>query len=462
MNRIVIIGAGSFGGSIAELLAKDSSVTVVDNDAERIAKIRTRIDARFIVGSAETPSVLEKAGCAQADAIIAVTSNDIVNLSVCHICKTLFTHGDSIIRIARIRNHELSNNETILESFGVTEAYNTEDLISDAMVGVLDFFGASRVQKYWSEKAIVLLLKVTALYEINNKTIKEFYAENPNYSFNIIAIHRKNEIIKVTAETKIFDNDELLVVSRSKDIIHALNHDKVDMKSAKIFIAGGGNIGESIAKKSEANYNVTLIEPSQSLCAKLVQNLNATIVDQGDPTDVNILRSEDIEHAYYFCAVTENDEVNIMSALLAKQLGCKKTAVLVNRNHYQKVLLDHDMDTVISPSEITVGTILKALHERERNRIQAIDEAGAHILETTIREKAKIEGKKFNEINWPENVIPCALGSVVIKDNEITNEFNLHFNHSDEVVKAGDCIIVYVTDQHNSTINDLTDIPFYA
>ena len=459
MDRMVVLGAGSFGGSIAEVLAKDMLVTVVDMDAEKLNRLRPRIDARFIVGDAQSPTLLAKAGCEEADAILAVTASDAVNLNSCHLCNLLFGESGTTTRIARIRNQEISKNQKLLEAFGVSQAYNTEELISEAVANVIKFVGASKVHTFFKGEANVLLARVQKGDTLSGKTIAEWEKEIPDLQYRVIAVHRGEKIFAAKPDMAIAEGDELMILSRSNDGIKAINanRDNGDISSKKVFIAGGGTIGEAIAMRLEKDYQVTLIEPDPTRCAHLVQHLGSTLVDTGDPTDAGILRGEDIEHALYFCAVSEHDEVNIMSALLAKQLGCSKTAVLVNRNAYQKVLLEHDMDTVISPSEITVGTLLEAIGERRRERIHTINEMGAHVLEFTVMEGSEITGNEFSSVPWPKNIIPCALGR-----NGNGGNLAVSLPDSELVINAGDRIIVYVTDRNNNTLNELLDLPFYA
>ena len=458
MDRIVVLGAGSFGGSIAEVLAKEHLVTVVDVDSEKLNILRPRVDARFIAGEAQSPSILTKAGCEEADAILAVTASDVVNLSACHICNTLFGESGKATRIARIRNREISEDRNLLDAFGVSQAYNTEDLVSEAVSNVIEFVGARKVHRFFGGDTNIMLIKVRASDASVGKKIGEWQSSDPDLSFRVIALQRGEKITRPLPETRISKDDELLVVSRSNDCIKAINLHKKDsdLLSNKVFIAGGGTIGEAIAARLEDHYNVTLIEPDPARCARLVQNLGSTLVDNGDPTDASMLRSEDIEHALYFCAVTEKDEVNIMSALLAKQLGCEKTAVLVNRNAYQQVLLDHEMDTVISPSEITVGTLLRAIGERRREQIHAMNELGAHLLEFTVMEGSVIEGTNFADVQWPKNVIPCAFG------RSGNGSYKGNMPDSDDSLESDDRVIVFVTDRNNNTLNELVDLPFYV
>ena len=159
--------------------------------------------------------------------------------------------------------------------------------------------------------------------------------------------------------------------------------------------------------------------------------------------------------------MTENDEINIMSALLAKQQGCDKVVVLINRNAYQNVLEQHSMDSVISPSETTVGTLLTALSSRSYNRIQPVDESGGHMLEFTVQPESKLAGQAFDAIQWPANAIPIAVG-VPLEADDPDGARKLMFSDSTATLKGGENVIVYVIDKNNATLNELVDIPFFV
>lgn len=462
MDRIVIMGAGRFGSSIAESLAASKCMlTIIDHDPECITKLRDRnIDARFLVGDVTTPSLLRKAGCEDADAILALTNHDITNLAACHICHTTFDH-ESTVRIAKLRNKELVDNRRLLNSFGVSWGYNVEDMITDEFVKILSFLGVRSVHSYWNDKINIFTTSVSAGDGLAGITVGELERAGRRGSFKVVAIMRDKVPTACTPETELREQDELVVVSQRHAGIDALNkrRGETGTESRKIFIAGGTLIGRTIAKQIEERYNVTLIEPSQAVCAEIIQDLNHTVVDHGNPADANILRNENIEDSYYFCAVTHNDEENILAAMLAKNMGCRKVAVLVRKNSYGDVLQHHRIDTVLSPANVTIGTLLKELRGRKHESVQLLNDAGAQLLEFSIHEQAKIVGSSFDRIEWPANVIPCVLGSAPAKEG---GKMHLLFPDSGHVIKGGDRIIVCMTDGDSHTLNALLDIPFYA
>ena len=457
----MVLGAGSFGSSIAELLSRkdDKLVTVVDSDADKLTQLRPRIDARFIAGNAETPKVLEKAGCEDADAILAVTSDDAINLTACHICKTMYGEKGTTARIARIRNHEISGDGKILDAFGITEAYNPEELISTAVADVVEFLCARKVIRFWGGMTNLLQVMVKKGDPLVGTAPSHWESEDPELSFRVVAVSRGGVPMAVNGDTVIQGGDDLMVATRSTDFVAAVNKRRGDAKVAlrKVLVAGGGTIGHAIAKRLEEDYFVTLIEPDEAKCSQLVQTLGSTLVNAGDPSDPTMLRSEDVEHATYFCAVTDLDEINIMSALQAKQLGCDRTAVLINRDAYQQVLLKHEIDTVISPSEITVGILLRAINERKRSSFHAVNEGQSQIVEFTVQEGSEIAGTPFDEVPWPDNIIPCALGKA-----PITHHVPPILSGMGGLVERDDRVIVYVTDGQGSTLNKLVDLPFYV
>lgn len=462
-DRIVILGAGRFGASIAESLAKTKAVlTIVDNDPEHISLLRDRnIDARYLVGEATSPALLRKAGCEDADAVLALTNHDITNLAACHICSTVFASSGTV-RIAKLGSQELVADRELLAKFGVTLGYNPEEMIAEEFVKVLQFVGTRAVHSYWNNSVNVFVIGVGEDDGLAGRTLAELRSGRKHTAFRVAAAIRDREHLPVTDDLALREQDELLVVSQRHDGIDAVNRLRGDSRqeSRKVFIAGGTTVGRSIAQRIESRYSVTMIEPSQTACAEMIQHLNRTVVDHGNPTDANILRNENIEDAYYFCAVTDRDEENILSALMAKDMGCQKAAVLVQQNSYNDVLFHHRIDTVLSPANITIGTMLKEMSERSRESIQHVGDHGAQLLEFSVREQARIVGSAFSSIEWPANVVPCILGSRSKRNGG--GRTSLLFPDSQHVVKGDDRIIVYVTDGDSRSVNRLLDIPFYA
>ncbi|MBF2735174.1 MAG: NAD-binding protein [Betaproteobacteria bacterium AqS2] len=462
-DRIVILGAGRFGGSIAESLAKTKAIlTIVDVDPDNVSALRDRnIDARFLTGDATSPALLRKAGCEDADAILALTNHDITNLAACHICSTLF-ESSRAVRIAKLGSQELVADRELLAKFGVTLGYNPEEMVAEEFVKILQFTGTRAVHSYWNNSVNVFVIGVGEDDGLAGRTLAELRGAGDPKAFRVAAAIRDREHLPVADELALREQDELVVVSQRDEGISAVNRLRGDQRSdsRKVFIAGGTTVGRAIAQRIESRYSVTMIEPSQTACAEMIQHLNQTVVDHGNPTDANILRNENIEDAYYFCAVTGRDEENILSALLAKDMGCRKAAVLVQQNSYNDVLFHHRIDTVLSPANITIGTMLKEMSERSRESIQHVGDHGAQLVEFSVNDQAPIVGSAFAGIDWPANVVPCVLSSRSKRDGG--GRASQLFADSQQVVKAGDRIIVYVTDGDSRSVNRLLDVPFYV
>lgn len=474
MSRIVIIGAGNIGGSVAEDMAKNHELTVIDRNAENIERLRARMDALFLVGPAESPDLLDRAGCNEAEIILAVTESDMTNLAASHICKTLYDPDEVCKRIIRIRNPALSSNQTLLEAFGVTIPYNPEDYIANTIAGVVEHPGSNKLLELCDGAVKVAMIEVRKDSPWQGRYLAELYAEKPSLQFQICTVQRGNTFIDHSPTCKLEHGDKLVVSSLASDMVPALQRLRQKQNStAQVFVAGGGPIGEALAQKLEKNFSVTLFEPDPERCAVLARKLSSTLVCEADPTDSAALRAEDVESSHYFCAVSETDETNIMSALLAKQLGCANAAVLVNRYGFEQVLRDHGLDTVVSPSEITSSILKQQLQARSYAIEQEIGDTGAKIIVINVHSKTKLSGQSFNGCPWPPNVFPCALvrssnghGSggkgrdLSLTGTTSRSKPKVFFPNSAEPVAEGDQCLVYISDGDSGKLTELADIPF--
>lgn len=472
MSKIVIIGAGAIGASVAEDYAKAHEVTVIDRNAEILHRLRERLDARFITGSADSPQLLKKAGCADADIILAVTESDLTNLAASRICQSLYDADGVNTRIIRIRNPEIASNQTLLDSFGVTIPYNPEEAIANAIAGAVKHPGVSKMLDCYDFQVRAAFVELNQSNQWVGKTLTDIYARRGELEFHVAFIMRGSRILELDLTKKLAVGDDLLVVARATDLFATVRLlCQEEEPTVRVFIAGGGPIGAKLARKLETDYSVTLVEPDPVRCSVLTQELSSTLVLEADPTDSASLRAEDIEHSHYFCAVTETDEINIMSALLAKQLGCAHAAVLANRTSFQQVLRANGMDMVVSPSAITSKILLREIQGRSYKAIQNLGDSDASLVELKVMKSSQLEGTAINQVVWPENVIPCALirpvQSPVASDAEVVNETTeeklppqLFFPDADEIIAEADTCLVYIRDGNDKTVEKLADQPF--
>ena len=212
-----------------------------------------------------------------------------------------------------------------------------------------------------------------------------------------------------------------------------------------------------------------MLEPDPDRCETLAHDLTTTLVTVADPTVESVLRNEDVENGHYFCAVSESDEVNIMSALIARKINCRHAAVLINRHAYQSVLSGIKMDMVVSPSEITIGILLNHLSVRSYFEPTVIDEHATNLTIFQVQPGSKIQNQTLSEVDWPDNVLPCALLRSAAGDNGLplvqqkgSAAIQIFFPDSKVSIDEGDYCVVYVKDANIDTLTELADLPYFT
>lgn len=435
--NILILGASQVGISIAEVLVgEENDVTVVDIDKTSLTQLQNRLDIHTVAGNAAYPSVLQSAGAEDASLILAVTNNDEVNLVACQIAETLFS---TPTKIARIRSREYLNKPELFSDesgLKVDVVISPEVIVKDHITRLIEFPGALQVLDFADGLVQLVGVKAVAGGALINLPLTELKAHMPDVETRVAAIYRDSEIITPKSETIIKEGDEVFFVAAREHIKRVMNEmrGKSD-KTKRIFIAGGGNIGLNLAKELEQKgYSVKLIEYNTKRADLIADNVNKSIVLNGDAADASLLLQENIEAADVFCSVTEKDEINILSANLAKQLGAKRVMALVNKPAYVDHLEHRDINVIISPRVATIGSVLAhirrgdvvAVHSLRRGKAEAI-EAIAHGDENS----SKVVGKGVREIPFPQGT---GVGAIVRGDQVIIPNANTIIESEDHVI----------------------------
>ncbi|MGB5598897.1 MAG: Trk system potassium transporter TrkA, partial [Thiothrix litoralis] len=354
--KILILGAGQVGHSVAASLAnEDNDVTIVDTNAAALRDLREKLDVRVEVGQASYPRVLERAGIEDADMIIAVTNSDEINMVACQIAHTLY-HTPT--KIARIRSsHYLDHKELFTpESVPIDVLISPEQLVTEHIFRLISHPGALQIINFADGK--VQMVGVKALHDgpLIGSPLKAMREHMPGVEARVAAIFRKGKPIKASEDTIVEVNDEILFIASPKHIRAIISElRKLDKPYKRIMLAGGGNIGNRLARLLEASrYQVKIIEKNNDRAAKLAERLDKTIVLEGDAADENLLIEENIENTDVFVAITNDDEANILSSMLAKRLGARRVMCLINRPSYID-LVESSIDLAISPQQITIG-----------------------------------------------------------------------------------------------------------
>ena len=439
--KILILGAGQVGSTVAESLVSEANdITVVDSDGEKLQLLQDRLDLRTMVGNAAHPSVLERAGIADADMLLAVTQSDEVNLVACKLAASLY---NTPTRIARIRATDYLNRPDVFgrENFSVDFSICPEQILTDYISKLIEFPEALQVLEF--ADGLVSLVAVRAFEggPLVGKPLSYLRNHMPQVETRVAAIFRQDRPIIPEGSTIIEAGDEIFFIAATDHIRHVLKEmRRLDKPSKRVMIAGGGNIGRRLARALEQDYEVKLIETSKRACQALAGDLTRTLVLQGDGTDEMLLQQEHIEDVDVFCALTNDDENNIMAALLAKQGGARKVLALINRSAYVGLLQGGKIDIALSPAQVTIGSLLAYVRQGDVAAVHALRRGAAEALELVAhgdRKSSRVVGRRIEEIDLPHGT---TIGALVRGDQVI-------MGHHDVVIEAEDHVIVFVVDK---------------
>lgn len=452
--KIIILGGGQVGKTVAYNLARYSSydITVIDKDENALLILGKQLDIQTIVGNAFSPSVLKNAGIEDTELLIAVTGEDDSNLVACNIAKKLFNVPNIIARIRQSEIIEYSNaiqqeklqdsNLAPLDLFGINDSICPEQIVTDQLFQLLLTPGALQVINFEEQEnqldVQMIITRVQATSELVGKQFSDFSEIFPEeINFKISAIYRNEALIIPTGKTKIIAGDEIYFITLKEYVSQIMKYFRPqESANKKIMIVGGGNIGYRLAKIAEPYLQIKIIEKNQSRSEFLSENLNASLVFYGSATDENILLDEHIEEIDMFFALTNDDEDNIMSSLMAKKLGAKRVASIINRAIYVDMLVGNMIDIVISPHLSTIGSILSHLRRGDVVAVHPIRRGEAEMLEVIVhgdKKTSKIIGRKPDQITWPHGIDVAA----------IISEGKFLTNTKDEF-KEGDHIFFFV------------------
>jgi trk system potassium uptake protein TrkA len=439
--KIVILGAGQVGSTVAEsLISEHNDITVVDLDSQRLRALQDRLDLRPVTGSASHPSVLVDAGIEDADMVIAVTQSDETNLVACKIAELLFNVPT---RIARIRATDFLLKDEILgrDGFSVDLAICPEQILTDYIVKLIQFPEALQVLEFAQGKLSLVAVRAFQGGPLVGHPLKELKQHMPSIDTRVAAIFRGDRPIIPEGDTVIGAGDEVFFLAATRDIRQVMRElRRMDKPVKRVMIAGGGNIGLRLAAALERDYAVKVIEHNKVRCEFTAGLLELALVLQGDVTDEGLLEAEHAGETDTFVAVTNNDENNIMSSLLAKRLGARRVITLINRRSYVDLLQAGEIDIAISPAQATIGQVLAFVRHGDITQVHSLRRGAAEAIEAVMHggpEAGGLVGKRIEEIDLPRG---SSIGAVVRGDEVI-------MAHHDIEVRDGDRVIVFVSDK---------------
>ena len=444
--KILILGAGRVGSSLAEMLVIDKSdVTVVDTDGEALAKLQERFDLRTVTGTATSLEVLEEAGAGDADMMVAVTANDEINLVA---CKLAFQKFNVPQRIARTRSTQWLNSPELLseEGFAVDKLISPEASVTALIKRLIQTPEALQVTEF--ANGIVTMLAVIAHRGglLVSHPISDLKDHLPTVDCRIVSVYRRGVALFPEAATNIEVGDEVFVLVATENVSQVLRElRQIESPVRRVMIAGGGNVGVRVAQAISDTMTPKLIDHNKVRCEKIANFLESkALVIHGDATDEALLTEENVADVDMFVALTNDDENNIMSALLAKRLGARRVMSLINRKAYAELVEGGNIDITVTPSHATLGELLKYIRRGDVEAVHSLRRGAAEALEIIVHgdeTTSKIIGKMVDQIEMPTGSF---LGAIVRNKGD---ENVVLMAHHDIIIKNNDHLIVFVSNR---------------
>ncbi|MFT7286428.1 MAG: trk system potassium uptake protein TrkA [Halieaceae bacterium] len=439
--KIIILGAGQVGGTLAEHLANENNdVTIVDTDTERLRALKDSLDIGTVVGSASHPDTLLNAGAEDAEMLIAVTNSDEINMMACQVAYTFFRTPQ---KISRVRSQDYLRHQDQLfapDHIPVDVIISPEQLITDAIRQLIINPGALQVVDFAEGRAQLVAVRAVHGGPIVGQQLSAIREHMPKVDTRVAAIFRRNRPITPLGDTVVEADDEVFFIAARQHIRKVMAElRRADKPYKRVMIAGGGNIGARLALSLENEFSVKIIEQSYPRCRELSEQLKHTLVIGGSAAEPGLLGEENIEGTDVFCALTNNDESNIMMSMLAKRMGAKKVITLIANPAYAELVGD-EIDIAISPQEITIGSLLSHVRKGDISAVHALRRGAAEAIELIARGDAyssKVVGRQLDQIALPEGV---TIGAIVREEQVL-------IAHHDLLVESDDHVILFLVDK---------------
>lgn len=435
--KSIICGAGDVGYSISDKLSKEGfEVTVIDESKDRLKKISENLDVKTVIGVPSLPSTLLKAGAKECDILIAVTKSDETNMICCQIGHSLFQIPK---KISRIRQQDYLRGEWqslyANKNLAIDAIISPEEEVAKALFRRIKSPGTFDMLELADKKLILVGLKCENNCKVLGKTLRALSGEFKNYLANILFVFRGDEKFIVNSSTVLEKNDLIYMVVDShnfSDVLKEFGHDEGQVQ--KVVIIGGGNIGFSLSQAiDESEYEITtnIIEYDKKRSEYLATNLKSANITNGDGLDNGILDEADISEADYFIAVTDDDEVNILSSLLAKRAGADHCITLINNSSYSSLLNNIGIDITIDPKLITISKILEKVRGGLIRSDYTIAEGFGEVIEAEILSSSGFVNKNISQIDLPKSI---RVGAILRSDIVIIPNSETLFQENDDVV----------------------------
>jgi len=440
--KIIILGAGQVGTSAAASLSReDNDITVVDLDAMKLRELQDRLDLRTVQGFGSYPSVLERAGAQDADLLVALTNNDETNMTACQVAYALYKTPK---RIARVRAREYLDHPDLFgdQAVPIDVLISPEQIVTEHIQRLIEYPGALQVLDFADGRVRMVAVRTYADGPLVGHQLSELRRHMPSdVDTRVAAVYRRDKPIIPEGDTVIEAGDEVFFIAARNDIRTVMRElRRLGEPAKRIVIAGGGNIGQALAKALENRYYVKLIERDREHARRIAEGLEKAIVLVGDCADEDLLREENIDQTDVYCALTNDDEANILSSLLGKRMGAGKVMTLINRPAYVDLVEASAIDIAISPQQVTIGALLTHVRRGDLVRVHSLRRGAAEAIEAVAHgdsRSSKVVGRTIQDIELPPGT---TIGGIVRGEQVL-------MAHHDLQVEAGDHLLLFVVDK---------------
>ncbi len=451
--KIVILGAGVTGSSVAGALAsEENDIVVIDFNPLLLDALKERFDIATVAGNAAHPSVLEQAGVNNTDIVIAVTDSDETNMLACVIINALYSRPKTI---ARVRAIDYMKNPALFGPLGVPvdHVISPEQIVMQSIRNLIDFPGVLHISDFADGLVRLFSVRVVEDGVLTGKQINSLKERFTTGKIRVVSIFRHGKPQPINGESIIETDDEVFFVAPRQEVRKVLKElNKLEEPLKRIIIAGGGHVGKRLALALEQDHQVKIIEKDPRRAQKIANDLDKTVVLLGDCADESLLLDESIESADLFCAITDNDGVNIISASLAKSLGARKTICLLNHVSYTKLLPSTGIDVAVLPNQETLGSILKHVRRGDVAQVTSLCGGTAEAIEAIAHRGSgsnSVVGLPVNKVNFPDGIVLGAL----IRNQQVVSI------HHDTVFEENDHVIMFAMDKKLVTNIEVTFQP---
>ena len=435
--RVIVCGAGRVGVGIARRLAREENdVTVVDQSKELIRKVAERLDVRGVVGNGAYPETLEEAGAREADMVIAVTYSDEVNMVACQIAHSLF---DVPTKIARVRAQAYLDPKYsdlfTRNHMPIDVIISPEREVSEAIMQRMSTPGAFELKSFVDGRVWAVGVKLRDDCPIINTPLRQVAELFPDLKITIVAIKREEKMWRAHADDQLASGDQIFFIADRHDVTRALEiMGEAARQARRVIIVGGGNIGLYVAKGLEklGAMKIRIIEKNRKQAELIAEELERTIVLQGDGLDRAILREAGVSEAETVVAVTDNDQVNILASVVAKREGARRSMALINDHDYGPVSEAVGIDRFIDPRATTISTILQHIRRGRIKGVYSLSDGAAELVDAVALETSPLVNHPLRDAPLPEGVMIGA----VCRDGEVI------MPTGDTIINAGDRIVL--------------------